>query len=184
MVDKTTKMEGDNALLAKLNNVLDLVASGFVILIEIMLAFMLLSNTANILLRNLSGQSLLWVGPWTTTLMIWSVFLAFFVIYRRNMDIALTFLVERVSAGILRLLTALSGLVGIVVVSVVLVELPQILTRQRGIIDVVGIQRYWLSVPLLISSAFLVLHFLLQLVEIVVSRKAPSVQSGEEINQW
>lgn len=184
MVETTTKREGTNALLVKMNAFLDLTASVFMIVIEIMLVFMLLSNTANILLRNLGWPSILWVGPWTTTMMIWSVFFAFFVIYRRNMDIALTFLLERVSFKVLRLLTALSALVGILVVSVVLVELPQIFARQRGIIDVVGIQRYWLSVPLLISSAFLVLHFVLQFVEVVISRKAPSVQSGEEINQW
>ena len=66
---------------------------------ELMLAAMLVINILNVALRNLGLGSLLWVAPWTGFLMVWCVFLAFFAIYRRGMDITLGFFVNRFGPG-------------------------------------------------------------------------------------
>ena len=56
---------------------------------------MLVLNIANLLVRNISGKGIVWVWAWTGVLFIWSVFLAFFVLYRRNLDVTLDFFLQR-----------------------------------------------------------------------------------------
>ena len=41
---------------------------------------------------------------------------------------------------------------GYVVAGILLAEAPQIFARQRGNMEIVGLSRYWLSVPMLASS--------------------------------
>lgn len=57
---------------------------------EILLALMLALNLVNIVMRNFGFGSLPWVSAWTGVMMVWCVFLAFFPMYRRGMDITLS----------------------------------------------------------------------------------------------
>jgi TRAP-type C4-dicarboxylate transport system permease small subunit len=166
------------------NRLLDGASGVFLVIAELMIVAMLVMNFANILLRNLGGASLLWVAPWTGVLMVWSVFFAFYVMYRRNLDIKLTFFVGRWGEGAQRKLRLLASLVGIVVTLVIVLETTQILARQRGILELVGLQRYWLSVPLIASSALLVAHFLVEAIGILGGWRITEVPDDAEAPQW
>lgn len=166
------------------NAFLDRSADVFAVLTEMLIFAMLAINAANIIVRNLGFSSLLWVWPWTGVLMIWSVFLAFFVMYRRDLDIRLTFVVQRFSPRVKKILKVGGDLVGLLIVSVFLIEAQQILNRQRGVIELVGIERYWLSVPLLASSAFLFLHFILEALGIALGYEAAEFAEDDGAMQW
>ncbi|HBD89350.1 MAG: hypothetical protein A2092_08515 [Rhodobacteraceae bacterium GWE1_64_9] len=151
---------------------------------ELLLAAMLLINMVNITMRNFGFGSLLWVSSWTGVMMVWSVFLAFFPMYRRGMDISLSFFVSRFGSGPNRVFQMIGALCGIVVCGVLVAELPQILARQRGVIELVGLQRYWLSIPMVVSSAFIVLHFAVEFVVLACGWRAVTVADETEQLQW
>lgn len=184
---QTVFSPGAPAWFRQANRGLDGVASLFQAVAVAMLAAMLAINLANIIIRNVGLPSLLWVSPWTGLLMVWSVFLAFYVMYRRHQDIVLMILVGRFGDRGIKLSRILTALAGLLLVGVLLVEAPQILKRQRGTLELIGLTRYSLSIPLLLSSAFLLLHFLLDLVGIFRgwnAPKAPEVTAPQGDPQW
>jgi TRAP-type C4-dicarboxylate transport system permease small subunit len=146
---------------------LDLAATLFQILAEGLLAIMLASNLLNLVMRNSGAGSLLWVSPWTGVMMVWAVFFSFFVIYRRQLDITLSFVIAKFGPKMRLTMRVLTGLCAIFVAGVIVLEAPQILNRQRGTMEIVGITRYWLSVPLIISSFLIVLHFILDIIAVL-----------------
>jgi TRAP-type C4-dicarboxylate transport system permease small subunit len=127
------------------------------------LVVMLAINTVNLVVRNLSGSGLVWVWAWTSVLFVWCVFLAFFVLYRRSLDVSVDLLVARVPAWARTAIGVLVCLSGLLFCGVIVLQAPQILQRQLGALEFVGLQRYCLSIPLVWSSAWLVVHFLMQL---------------------
>ena len=149
---------------------------GAMLLLVLMLAF----NFANILLRNAGADSLLWVSPWTGVMMVWSVFLAFYVMYRRRLDIELMILIDRFGRRGRLFSRVLTGIAGLVVAGILLAEAPQIFARQRGNMEIVGLSRYWLSVPMLASSLMLLIHFIFDLICIPAgwSRDEPAGDEG------
>lgn len=167
-----------------IDTLLESVASLFQFIAGSFLAIMLVINIANIILRNIGQPSLLWVSPWTQVLMVWSVFLAFYVMYRRHLDIVLLIVVRRFGHVGLILSRTLTAFVGLVVVGILLAEAPQILARQRGTMDLIGLTRYWLSIPLLISSFMLCLHFLSDLVALFAGWANEDAPGDEEATQW
>ncbi|MFV0246311.1 MAG: TRAP transporter small permease, partial [Qingshengfaniella sp.] len=162
------------------DRVLDSVAGLFQTSAEIMMAIMLVINMANIVLRNIGQPSLLWVSPWTGVLMVWAVFLAFYVMYRRHLDIALMILVKRFGPGGMRMARGLTAVAGLIVAGILLAEAPQILRRQRGTMELIGLTRYWLSIPLLMSCAMLILHFLAELCALCAGWSARAGDGDEE----
>jgi TRAP-type C4-dicarboxylate transport system permease small subunit len=124
---------------------------------------MLAINLANILLRLAIDKGIIWVFPWTGVLFVWSIFLAFFVIFRRGQDIAIDILTRRLPP---RLAAAIEAFVACLVIGLMLVILwqaPTLIPKQVGRIDLVGIQRYWLAAPLWVSCALIALQYLLNL---------------------
>jgi TRAP-type C4-dicarboxylate transport system permease small subunit len=151
---------------------------------ELLLAAMLVINMANVALRNLGLGSLLWVSPWTGFMMVWCVFLAFFAIYRRGMDITLGFFVSRFGPGPNRIFQMIAAFCGLLVCSILVIETPQILARQRGVLELIGLQRYWLSVPMLVSSAFLVVHFAVEFVALAAGWRRVVIADETEQLAW
>ncbi|TPE48970.1 TRAP transporter small permease [Amaricoccus solimangrovi] len=151
---------------------------------ELMLAAMLVINMLNIALRNLGLGGLLWVAPWTGFLMVWCVFLAFFAIYRRGMDITLAFFTSRFGPGPNRVFRLIGALCGLLVCAVLMLETPQIIARQRGVLELVGVQRYWLSAPMVLSAALLSIHFLVEAVALALGWRAAAVADETEQLQW
>jgi TRAP-type C4-dicarboxylate transport system permease small subunit len=121
---------------------------------------MLIINIANLLVRNLSGKGIVWVWPWTGVLFIWSVFLGFYVLYRRNLDVTLDFFLQRMPPKLRLGVRLLSGLCAISMMLVILLQTMQVFQRQVGVMDFIGLERYVLSIPLLMSSFLILIHFL------------------------
>lgn len=148
------------------------------------LAVMLATNVANLVVRNLSGRGIIWVWPWTGTLLIWSVFLAFFVLYRRRLDITVEYFLDRMAARWRRAARILIDLCGLLMMGIILLEAPQILARQVGVMDFIGLERYALSVPLVASALLIAIDMAADAVRIAVTPEVPPPSTEAELPKW
>ncbi len=124
-------------------------------------------NLVNILSRLVFDLGIIWVFPWTRVMFVWMVFLAFFVIYRRGKDITVDFAVNFMGARLQQAVRVFVDLVVIALLALILAQIPTLLPRQVGHLDLVGIQRYWLAIPFYVSCALILLEFLLDLLRAV-----------------
>ena len=159
------------ALLATAERVFLVVANGLLI-------GMLAINLVNILSRLVFDVGIIWVFPWTTVMFVWMVFFGFFVVYRRGKDITVDFVVKRLSPGLQRVVQRLVDVIILGLLATILLQAPELLPRQVGELDLVGIQRYWLAVPFYVSCALIALQFLLDLAG-VSARTAPAAARVE-----
>ena len=170
------------------DRVLDCIAGIFQAVAGSFLAIMVTINLVNIILRNLGQPSLLWVSPWTGLLMVWSVFLAFYVMYYRNLDIVLMIVIQRLGVIGLKFSRLLTALAGLLVVGILLAEAPQIFARQRGTMELIGLTRYWISVPMLASAFMLCIHFVVELVALAAGwsrlNHSADISAIQEASQW
>lgn len=130
---------------------------------NLLLLGILAINIVNILSRLLFDLGIIWVFPWTRVMFVWMIFLAFFVIYRRGKDITVDFVVKFMSARVQWLVRVFVDLVVIALFVVILLQIPTLLPRQVGNLDLVGIQRYWLAIPFYVSCTLIMLEFVLDL---------------------
>lgn len=119
---------------------------------------MLAFNLINILARAVSDRGIIYVFPWTMVLFVWSCFLGFFCIYRRGRDITVDFIVDRLGPR-LRVASRLvnDGIV-IAMMGLLVWLAPATLESQAGIIDMVGFERYVLSVPFFASCLLILVN--------------------------
>ena len=150
----------------------------FLTLANLALAAMLAINIANIFWRGLAGKNLNFVWPWTTLLFVWMTFFGFFVIYRRGKDITVDYFVDLIGERARYSTRILSGLITIGLMVLLLIEAPRTLASQVGDMELIPLQRYWMSVPLFLSAALVALHFLLDLCK--VTRGDPEVRKSFE----
>ena len=148
------------------------------------LAIMLAINIANLIVRNFAGRGIIWVWPWTGTLLIWSVFLAFFVLYRRRLDITVEYFLDRMTPKRRRGSRILVDICGILMMSVIVIEAPQIIGRQVGVMDFVGLERYALSIPLIASAALILIDMVLDAFKIVLTPIVPPPSTEAELPRW
>jgi len=148
------------------------------------LALMLAINIANLLARNLTGRGIGWVWPLTGTLMIWVVFFAFYPLYRRGSDITVEYFIERMSSGWRSAMRVFANLCGILMMSVIVIEAPQIISRQVGAIEFIGLERYALSVPLILSSALIIVQLSLNTLMLMMKRPLASQSTRDELPKW
>ncbi|WP_366655931.1 TRAP transporter small permease [Fodinicurvata sp. EGI_FJ10296] len=159
--------------MAPVRAALDVCERAFLVLANTMLIIMLTINVMNIASRFLFEQGLAWVFPWTTVLFVWMSFLGFFVVYRRNKDITVEFLMAMAGPRIQMIGRLVVNLAIVVLLAIILIEAPALLERQVGTIQMVGIERYWLSVPLFVSCALIIVHFIVDSVDVVAGRPPP-----------
>jgi TRAP-type C4-dicarboxylate transport system permease small subunit len=129
---------------------------------------MLVANMANIASRALFDKGIIYVFPWSIVLFVWMTFFGFFVVYRRGKDITVDFLIDRLGD---RARLASRLLVDVLVISLMLVMLtqaPHIIRSQVGTIEMVGLERYSLSVPLFVTAALIALDFALDMIKAVL----------------
>ncbi|MEO7241847.1 MAG: TRAP transporter small permease [Variovorax sp.] len=167
----------------RLDRLLGALEKVFVALCSFALAVMVAINIANLLARNLTGRGIDWVWPLTGTLMTWIVFLAFYPLYRRASDITVEYFVQRMSPNWRSAMRVFSNLCGILMMTVVVLETPQIISRQIGAIEFVGLERYALSVPLIVSSALIIVQLTLNTV-MTFLKKPIAPQTKEELPKW
>jgi TRAP-type C4-dicarboxylate transport system permease small subunit len=129
---------------------------------------MLVANMANIASRALFDKGIIYVFPWSIVLFVWMTFFGFFVVYRRGKDITVDFLIDRLGD---RARLASRLLVDVLVIGLMLVMLaqaPHIIRSQVGTIEMVGLERYSLSVPLFVTAALIALDFALDMIKAVL----------------
>lgn len=144
----------------------------------IILAVMLAINAVNIFWRGAFDKSLNVVWPLTLFLFVWMSFLGFYLVYRESRDIRMDFIINmfgrpgRIAGRVLVDVLA----IGLSVLIVLQVQV--VLESQIGEIQMLPIQRYWLSVPLFVSFFLILLHFIVDLAGLVLgmelSRRDPA----------
>lgn len=127
------------------------------------LAIMLVSNMANILVRGATDRGILLVFPWTTVLFVWCTFLGMYVVYRRGTDITVDFVHDRLGGGGKAALRVFADLVVLGVLASILLVAPEVLAAQEGEIELTGLPRWALSLPLFVSSFLVALDVALDL---------------------
>jgi TRAP-type C4-dicarboxylate transport system permease small subunit len=147
----------------------------FLVLANGLLLVILAINLVNILSRLAFDIGIIWVFPWTRVLFVWMVFIAFFVIYRRGKDITVDFVVRRLPAGVQRFVHIAVSAMVIGLLVTILLQMPTLLPRQVGRMDLVGLQRYWLAVPFYVSCALILLQFALDLARTLTGRDGAAV---------
>jgi TRAP-type C4-dicarboxylate transport system permease small subunit len=145
---------------------------------------MLVINVANLIGRNVTGRGIVWVWPWTGTLLIWSVFLAFYVLYRRRLDITVEYFIDRMSPKWRRATRIFVDLCGVLMMSIILIEAPQIIARQVGEMQFVGLERYALSIPLICASFLIAIDMALDAVKIAITPIVPPPSTEAELPRW
>lgn len=158
---------------AALERALALAERLFHILANLCLAAMLAINVANIAWRGLTDISLKFVWPWTLLLFIWMTFFGFFVIYRRSKDITVEYFVDLAGPWARAATRLLSDAVCAGMMLLMLVEAPVTLANQVGDMELIPLQRYWMSVPLFLASGLLLAHFVLDAAKAVNGEPEP-----------
>ena len=133
----------------------------FLAIANVLLLAMLAINFVNIASRLLFDVGIIWVFPLTNVMFVWVIFFAFFVIYRRGQDVAIDVITRRLPARVQALVQIFVSLVVIGLMAIVLAQAPTLIPRQVGMIDLIGIQRYWLSVPFFFSCTLIIVQFAL-----------------------
>lgn len=127
------------------------------------LALMLVANMVNIVVRGVSDRGILLVFPWTTVLFVWCTFIGMYVVYRRGTDITVDFIHDRLGAGGRTGMRVFAGLVVLAVLGTILMVAPEVLAAQEGEIELTGLPRWALSLPLFVSSFLVALDVALDL---------------------
>lgn len=150
----------------------------FLALANVALAAMLAINILNIFWRGAAGQNLNLVWPWTTLLFVWMTFFGFFVIYRRATDITVDYFVDLMGSKALMATRLLSDIITVGLMCLLLAEAPRTIATQVGDMELIPLERYWMSVPLFLSAALVALHFFLDLIKAL--KGVPEVRKSFE----
>ena len=127
----------------------------------------------NMAVRAVFDLSFVQVWPWTMLLFVWSIYLGFFVLYRRGKDVTVNFLVSRLAPAALRRIQLLVNLLIVAFMAVMVVGTGQYLPLQAGVLELVGLPRWVQSVPLLASSVLILLNALVQVAGLMGSGNGP-----------
>ncbi|MBT3359582.1 MAG: TRAP transporter small permease [Rhodospirillales bacterium] len=136
----------------------------FHVLANACLAIMLTINILNVAKRAIFDVSIQWVFGWSVVLFVWMTFLGFFVVYRKNKDITVDFVIERLGEKAQFASRILVNVIVIGLMIIMLVHAPKIMAQQVGEIEMVGLERYTMSIPLFISCALILLNFVVDTV--------------------
>ena len=131
----------------------------FHVLANACLAIMLIINILNVAKRAVFDVSIQWVFAWSVVLFVWMTFIGFFVVYRKNKDITVDFVIDRLGQKAKFASRLLVNVIVIGLMVIMLVHAPKIIASQVGEIEMVGLERYAMSVPLFVSCALILLNF-------------------------
>ncbi len=145
----------------------------FHVFANICLALMLALNIANIASRAVFDKGIVWVFPWSVVLFVWMTFFGFYVLYRQRRDITVDFLIKRLGAGAQLVSRLLVNAIVLTLMAVMLWHAPRIVGQQVGEIEMVGLERYTLSVPLFVSCALIFVNFVVDTVEALFGQGEP-----------
>ena len=131
-------------------------------LANICLIIMLVINMIQITSRALFDLGISLVFPWTVFLFCWSVFFAFFVLYRQGGDITVDFFVDRFGEGGRNFSRHFVNVITLLLMGVMLWHGPQTLLQQIGDeIEIVELDRWVQTLPLFLSCILIAANSLL-----------------------
>lgn len=136
---------------------------------NLLLLAMLVANAVNIAWRALLGTAFNWVFPWTMMAFLWMVFIGFYVFVHDRRDVTVDVIVKRFPQVLRRLCAVLAVVVPVAMLVVLLGTIPAVLQSQADRIDMVGLPRFSITLPLFASAA---------LVLVVTLRRAPELWAG------
>jgi TRAP-type C4-dicarboxylate transport system permease small subunit len=141
---------------------LDRLSRLHVALICAALILMLALNTWNILWRSIYDTEPGPILPWTMVLFVWMIFLGFFPLLHEGRDVSLEYFKNRLGTKGQSLLEWLADLCALFTTGVILSQSVEAISSQVGRIPMVGFDRYWLSLPLILSCAFIFLDVIVR----------------------
>ena len=150
----------------KLDYWLDIIVRAFLIMANGCLAIMVVANAINILCRALLDEAIVLVWPWSMTLFVWSVFLGFFVLYRQKKDVVVLVLLRWLSDRKQRALAIIVHLCIFSIMALMVIIAPTRIANQTGIIELVDLPRYVLSIPFFLSCFLIALDSIVQVYRI------------------
>ena len=169
------------ALIRALDRFLGFWEHAFLLLANGCLALMLVANMINMAVRAVFDTSFVQVWPWTMLLFVWSIYLGFYVLYRRGKDVTVNFLVMRLSPAARRHILLLVHLLIIGFMAVMVVGTWQYLPLQAGVLELVRLPRWVQSVPLLASCVLVLLNALVQAADLMASGSAPRPRAAGSV---
>ena len=169
------------ALIRALDRFLGICEHAFLLLANGCLAVMLADNMINMTIRAVFDTSIVQVWPMTMLLFVWSIYLGLYVLYRRNKDITVNFLVLRLEPAARRRIALLVYLLTIGFMAVMVVATWQYLPMQAGLLELIDVPRWVQSVPLLASCALILLNAVVEAADLIVSGDAPGTRVAGDV---
>ena len=108
--------------------------------------------------------------PWSVVLFVWMTFFGFFVVYRRGKDITVDFLIDRMGARARFVSRLVVDVLVIGLMLVMLIQAPHIIRSQVGTIEMVGLERYSMSIPLFVTAMLITLDFALDVIKALMGQ--------------
>lgn len=157
-------------MVQKADHVLGFLSDLFHAIALFCLMAMLVGTAFTILLRPFN-ISYYWIWPWTIQFFVWMCFFGFYPIYRRRADISISFIIERLSSGLLRYSKMAIEAVIILVMLLIIIQLPIIFESQVGPVDGVitpwgELERYTLSIPMSFSCCLILANSMLEIIKL------------------
>jgi TRAP-type C4-dicarboxylate transport system permease small subunit len=144
-----------------------------------LLGVMLAANVANMAYRAVFDTTFPLVWPWTMVLFVWSTFLGFYVLYRRGRDVVVDYCIRGLGPGGRRAIRLFVSGVGLATMGVLLWIAPYRLATQAGIIELVGLPRFTLSVPFFASCLLIFLNCLVEAIGVASGDGTPPRRPAE-----
>ena len=160
-------------LIRALDRFLGFCERAFLLLANGCLALMLVANMLNMAVRAAFDTSFVQIWPWTMLLFVWSIYLGFYVLYRRSKDVSVNFLVSRLAPAARHRVQLLVQFLIIAFMAVMVAGTWQYLPLQAGVLELVGLPRWVQTVPLLASCLLILLNALVQAADLMVRGNTP-----------
>ena len=135
----------------------------------------MLVGTAFTIVARPMGVSFYWIWPWTIQFFVWMCFFGFYPIYRRRADIAVSFIIERLSPSYRHFSSIVIESAIILVMVLIILQLPIIFESQVGPVDGVitpwgELERYTLSIPMSLSCCLILINSATEILKLLVHR--------------
>lgn len=144
-------------MIALLEKSLSVTESVFLAIANLLLAAMLVGGMINIVVREVFGQGIDWVFQLTTLFFAWSVFFGIFVVYRRNADVTISFLVVALGKRFEMINRYFVAAVTVFLLGTIALQAPTIIKLQTGLLEMLDLPRYVMAVPLFISCVLIMI---------------------------
>ncbi|MCG7522792.1 TRAP transporter small permease [Ruegeria sp. Ofav3-42] len=155
-------------LFRKFDRLLGAIETVFVVLAGGMMITILAIISANIVRRGIWDKGIVWVWPWAEVLFVWMVMIGFFVVYRQKRYMEIDF-VARLCGPVGMAVTRIISQVGILsMTGLILYYAPTLFGSQSGEIDIVGLPRYAIAIPMYVSAGLVFLNSLAELIKAVL----------------